>query len=69
LDRKGVIRKDCGEREGLLRPDNIHRSKLEEYARVSRVEHFYWQSHKFNYFTRNAKPNIPIARLIVVITS
>jgi hypothetical protein len=43
--RKGVIRKDCGEREGLLRPDNIDRRKLEEYARVSKCfvaisEHF-----------------------------
>ena len=32
--RKGVIRRDCGEREGLLKPSNIHSRKLEEYARV-----------------------------------
>jgi hypothetical protein len=35
--RKGVIKLDCGEREGLLIPENIHRGKLEEYARVSTI--------------------------------
>ena len=29
-----MIRRDCGEREGLLKPSNIHSRKLEEYARV-----------------------------------
>jgi hypothetical protein len=37
LGRKGVIKLDCGEREGLLIPENIHRGKLEEYARVSTI--------------------------------
>jgi hypothetical protein len=37
LVRKGVIKLDCGEREGLLIPENIHRGKLEEYARVSAI--------------------------------
>jgi hypothetical protein len=37
LVRKGVIKLDCGEREGLLIPENIHRGKLEEYARVSTI--------------------------------
>jgi hypothetical protein len=37
LVRKGVIKLDCGEREGLLVPENIHRGKLEEYARVSTI--------------------------------